>query len=94
MTPLYDVVSAQPNVEACEIRRNQFRLAMAVGNNRQYRIDTIAPRHFLQTAQRAGMGANILGAIFEELRDTVAVCWQPLGRFRRSLALEIPSASA
>jgi serine/threonine-protein kinase HipA len=71
MTPLYDVVSAQPSVAAREIRRNQFRLAMAVGDNRHYRIDMIAPRHFLQTAQSAGMGANIVVSIFEELRDTV-----------------------
>jgi len=48
MTPLYDVISAQPSFAAGEIRPNQFRLAMAVGDNRHYRINTIAPRHFLQ----------------------------------------------
>jgi serine/threonine-protein kinase HipA len=43
---------------------------MSVGDNRQYRINTIAPRHFVQTARRAGMGEQIVTAIFEELRDT------------------------
>lgn len=70
MTPLYDVISAQPSVDAHEIRQNKFRLAMAVGDNRHYRINTIAPRHFLQTAQRAGMGEQIMTLIFDELRDT------------------------
>lgn len=70
MTPLYDVISAQPSVNAGEIRHNQFRLAMAVGNNRHYRMNTIAARHFVETAQRAGMGEKIMASIFEELRET------------------------
>ena len=70
MTPLYDVISAQPSVDAGEIRPNQFRLAMAVGDNRHYRINTIAPRHFIQTAQRAGIGEKIVFSILEDLRDT------------------------
>jgi serine/threonine-protein kinase HipA len=70
MTPLYDVISAQPSVDSGEIRQNQFRLAMAVGDNRHYRLNTIAPRHFVQTAQRAGVGEQIVTSIFEELRDT------------------------
>ena len=70
MTPFYDVISAQPSVDAHEIRQNQFRLAMAVGDNRHYRINTIMPRHFLQTAQRSGMGEQIMASIFEELCDT------------------------
>lgn len=70
MTPLYDVISAQPSVDAHEIQQNKFRLAMAVGDNRHYRINTTMPRHFLQTAQRASMGEQIMMSIFEELRDT------------------------
>jgi hypothetical protein len=30
MTPLYDVMSAQPNIDAGEIPRNRMKLAMAV----------------------------------------------------------------
>ena len=56
MTPLYDVISAQPSVNAGTIRANQFRLAMAVGNTRRYRINTIAARHFIETAQRRRTG--------------------------------------
>lgn len=70
MTPLYDVISAQPSVDAGQIRQNSFRLAMAVGVNRHYRINTITPRHFLQSAQQAGIGGEIVHSIFAELRQT------------------------
>ena len=70
MTPLYDVISAQPSVDAGQIRQNSFRLAMAVGDNRHYRINTITPRHFLQSAQHAGVGEEIVHSIFGELRET------------------------
>jgi len=64
------VISAQPSVNAREIRPNQFRLAMAVGNSRHYRVNTIAARHFVETAQRAGVGELTMASIFEELRET------------------------
>jgi serine/threonine-protein kinase HipA len=47
LTPIYDVVSAQPSVDAKQIRLNQMRLAMAVGTNRHYTVQTITGRHFL-----------------------------------------------
>jgi len=53
LTPLYDVMSAQPNVDAGEIRHNAMKLAMTVGDSRHYVIDSIMPRHFLQTAANA-----------------------------------------
>ena len=70
MTPLYDVISAQPSVDAGQIRQNSFRLAMAVGDNRHYRINTITPRHFRQSAQHAGVGKEIVHSIFGELRES------------------------
>lgn len=70
MTPLYDVISAQPSVDAKQIRHNQFRLAMAVGDNRHYIMKTIAPRHFIQTANRSGIGKEIVDSVFDELRGS------------------------
>jgi serine/threonine-protein kinase HipA len=64
-TPLYDVVSAQPSLDAGEIRRNQMKLAMAVGDNRHYVIDGITPRHFVQTAAKAGIAASAVRALLE-----------------------------
>ena len=58
-------------VGAGQLRRNRFRLSMAVGNNRHYTIDSIFPRHFRQTALIASIGAAITEALFEELATTV-----------------------
>ena len=68
-TPLYDVLSAEPSLAAHQINRRQMRLAMAIGDRRRYRLDEIAPRHFLQTAARAGYDRQATGEILEELRS-------------------------
>lgn len=67
MTPLYDVLSAQPSLDAGQIPRSKFRLAMSAGRNRHYAIHSIMPRHFLQTADLAGVGVPIMRTIFAEL---------------------------
>lgn len=69
MTPLYDVISVQPTVDAGQLRHAQFKLAMAVGANRHYRVDKIASRHFLQTAEAAGIGARLVRVVFTELAE-------------------------
>ena len=69
MTPLYDVMSAQPSVDAGQLRENAFRLALAVGDNRHYVIDTILPRHFAQTAAREGFPALAIDEICRELSE-------------------------
>lgn len=69
LTPLYDVMSAQPNVDAGEIRHNAMKLAMAVGDNCHYTIDQIMPRHFLQTAARAGVPASLVQGILDEIEN-------------------------
>ena len=67
LTPLYDVMSTQPLFDKGQLRRNQMRLAMAVGDSRHYRLHEMAPRHFEQTAARAGMPKATVGAILGEL---------------------------
>ncbi len=69
LTPLYDVMSAQPNVDAGEIRHNRMKVAMAVGDKRHYIIDSILPRHFLQTAVRRGLPAALVQGIIDEIGD-------------------------
>jgi serine/threonine-protein kinase HipA len=71
MTPLYDVLSAQPSLDDGQIQRKQMKLAMSAGDKRYYRIDDIMPRHFLQTAEKAGAGAPVVEPILEELRSRV-----------------------
>jgi serine/threonine-protein kinase HipA len=69
MTPLYDVLSAQPSLDAKQIQRKQFKLAMSVGKSRHYAMDEILPRHFIQTAEIAGVGASLVRAIFKDLAE-------------------------
>ena len=71
LTPLYDVMSAQPNYDTKQIRRNQMKLAMAVGRGRHYVIDQIVPRHFVETAAGAGVPPDVVDAIFAELVERV-----------------------
>jgi serine/threonine-protein kinase HipA len=71
MTPLYDVLSAQPNVDAGQIRHNQFKLAMALGHSRHYAIGSVATRHFVETAQQAGFGRRTSTSVIDELLETV-----------------------
>ena len=40
---------------------------MAVGDKRHYVIDSILPRHFLQTAVRCGLPASLVQEIIDEI---------------------------
>lgn len=68
-TPLYDVISVQPSLDANQIKHNQMKLAMAVGDNRHYIVQTVQPRHFLQTAAKSGIGASVVKPLFAEILE-------------------------
>lgn len=70
LTPLYDVLTAQPSLDAGQIQQKKFKLAMPVGKNRHYLVASIVPRHFLQTAEQAGVGAPLMRALCEDLAAT------------------------
>ena len=72
LTPLYDVISAQPSVDSKKILRKNFRLAMSFGTKPHYEMRQVAPRHFYQTADKAGIGKDVVPSIIEELRDETA----------------------
>lgn len=66
LTPFYDVLTAQPSLDARQIERKQMKLAMFAGDGRHYRIDEISGRHFVQTTERAGLpGAMAIKALEE-----------------------------
>jgi len=67
MTPLYDVLTAQPSLDAQQIPRKKFKLAMSVGKNRHYSVNEIVPRHFMQTAEMAGVGKPVIRKLFEDV---------------------------
>ncbi|MGB8601716.1 MAG: type II toxin-antitoxin system HipA family toxin [Rhizomicrobium sp.] len=65
LSPLYDVVSAQPSVDAGQIRLNKMKMAMSFGAKRHYGVNTIMGRHFVQSAEMAGVGGAL--AIIDEV---------------------------
>ena len=69
LTPLYDVMSVQPAVDAKQLRRNKMKLALAVGDNRHYAVHEIMPRHFLQTAAKSGIPASAVQSILNDLLE-------------------------
>lgn len=67
LTPLYDVLSAQPSLDARQIERKQMKLAMAVGATNHYRIDGIQGRHFFETGSVTGLSKVTVKTVIEEV---------------------------
>lgn len=67
LTPLYDILSTQWQHDRRQIPRNAFRLAMAIGDKRRYKVTEIAPRHFEQTAKRIGFSITALHEVMAEI---------------------------
>lgn len=89
LTPLYDVLSAEPSFVAGQIPRGKYRLAMSAGRNRHYKIDEIMPRHFIQNAERAGVGADDARALFEHIKAQAS---DALTTTFQNLPYEFPAA--
>ena len=90
LTPLYDVMSAQHLLDDKSMQRKNLKLAMSVGDNRHYRIHDIQPRHFEQTARRAGLADGMVEQALAEIsgalpRAVEAVCKSLPGDFPEAL---------
>lgn len=73
LTPLYDILSAQPLVDAGSLRHNKFKMAMSAGANNHYRIDEIQKRHFKETSDAAGLPLGTVDEICGEFEEAVPV---------------------
>jgi serine/threonine-protein kinase HipA len=71
LTPLYDVLSAQPLADAGTLRRHRFKMAMSLGANNRYRMDEMQARHFKETADAAGMPVGTAEEICHDLEEAV-----------------------
>jgi serine/threonine-protein kinase HipA len=89
LTPLYDIMSTQPNVDAGQINRNKMKLAMAVGDNRHYVIDKILPRHFIQTVVLSNLPAEKVTGVIEELEHEVLLA---LDKTKDQMPADFPEA--
>ena len=67
LAPLYDIISAAPARLRSNVRHKDLQLAMSVGKRGHYRLDQIVPRHFDETAARAGVPLAVRHRAFKEL---------------------------
>jgi len=70
MTPLYDVLTVQPTVDARQIERKYFKLAMNFGNSNHYKVSNIVGRHIVETGVQSGLSRAVVRGLFEELQET------------------------
>ncbi|MGS4983279.1 MULTISPECIES: type II toxin-antitoxin system HipA family toxin [Pseudosulfitobacter] len=70
MTPLYDVLTVQPTVDARQIERKYFKLAMNFGNSNHYKVANIVGRHIVETGVKSGLSRAVVQSLFEELQET------------------------
>ena len=89
LTPLYDVLTAQPSFEEGQIDRKHMRLAMSIGTKRHYRIADILGRHFFQTGEGAGIPKVLVREAIEEMADTYG---QAIEKFESELPQDFPMA--
>ncbi|TAL04573.1 MAG: type II toxin-antitoxin system HipA family toxin [Rhodospirillaceae bacterium] len=87
MTPLYDIMSAQPNVDAGQIQPKRFKLATSVGDKRHYLVNSITRRHFMQSAASAGMTQADIQSVFDELSKLGA---KPIAKAGERLPSDFP----
>jgi serine/threonine-protein kinase HipA len=93
MTPLYDVMSVQLNYSAGKLRRKDFKMAMAIGDNRHYVMDEILPRHFRQSAKNTGVPERDLEAVFEGLASGFdSACERALGAMPKDFPSDLANA--
>ena len=48
-----------------------MKLAMSVGDSRHYVLHTIQPRHFIQSAEQAGVSGRIVESAMDDLQERV-----------------------
>ena len=80
LTPLYDVLTAQPSLDSRQIEPKQMKLAMSVGDKNHYRMDTILARHFLQTADKAGMPKMLARSALDDVATSAAAALDQMSK--------------
>ena len=79
MAPLYDVLTAQPSLDARQIIDKQMKLAMSVGDKRHYTMEYIQGRHFIQTVKRAGLPEEVAAEVLADISTSAKGLLESLG---------------
>lgn len=91
LTPIYDVLSAQPAVDAGQLKLNRMKMAVAIGDGRHYVVSKIVPRHFLETADLTGLPKAVVVDAFKEFYEAADAA---IDKTRNSLPKKFPTALA
>ena len=67
MTPLYDVLTVQPSLDAGQLQIKDMKLAMRAGKSRHYKASEIQGRHFVETGLTAGFSREQVANIFTDI---------------------------
>ncbi|WP_445220071.1 type II toxin-antitoxin system HipA family toxin [Bradyrhizobium sp. Pa8] len=89
LTPLYDVLTAQPSLDTGQIQRKQMKLAMSVGTNNHYRIADVQGWHFVQTGEAAGVPKKL---VQESIELVAATAETALDKIEGALPKGFPEA--
>lgn len=93
LTPVYDVLSAYPVMGRGpgKYTVEKMRMAMAVhGKNRHYRWNNIVPRHWIHTAEAAGLDTSVAEDLLADLaKKTPKVIDTVSGRLPEQFPVEV-----
>jgi len=67
LTPLYDIMTIYPALSPGQLEIKSARLAMAIGDNRHYRLREIRRDHWEQTAKKCGFPSEDLERLLDDL---------------------------
>lgn len=67
MTPVYDVLTVQPSLDAGQLQIKDMKLAMRAGKSRHYKVSEIQGRHFVETGLAAGFSREQVAHIFTDI---------------------------
>ncbi|MGB0843167.1 MAG: type II toxin-antitoxin system HipA family toxin [Alphaproteobacteria bacterium] len=67
LSPLYDVLSAEPAYRNGQIQQNRTKLAMSIGQRNHWQFEKITKRHFLETATACGMDASCVESELQQM---------------------------
>ena len=68
LTPLYDIMSAYPLIQAKQLQSQKIKMAMALqGKNKHYHWHTMQRRHFIETAKAVNYSQDRAESILEEI---------------------------
>lgn len=88
LTPLYDVLTAQPSLAAHQIQRKQMQLALSVGTNRHYKISEIQRRHFVQTGEEAKLPKTL---VRDAIDETATRAKEAIAQIESDLPADFPA---